>query len=188
MTTITKPTASAATNWQLDPAHTQVEFEVTHLGFAKVRGRFRTVEGTLHRTPRNDGAPSHVEAVIQSASIDTGQPERDAHLRSPEFLDVERYPELRFHSRDVRPGKDGTLNVEGDLTIRGVTRPVELKVRESGAQKDPWGNQRMAFTATTTIDRRAFGLTWNQALEAGGLLVSNDVRILLEVQAIQVSA
>jgi polyisoprenoid-binding protein YceI len=195
--TIQEDTMSTATisqadttvsTWQIDPAHTQVEFEVAHLMFAKVRGRFRTVEGALHLGSGPTIGASSASVVIASASIDTAQTDRDAHLRSADFFDVERFPELRFESRSVVRRGPGALTVNGDLVIRDVTRAVSLDVRESGAGKDPWGNDRIAFTATTTIDRREFGLTWNQALETGGILVGNDVRITIDLQAVKAAA
>ncbi len=186
MTTATIPqTDATVATWQIDPAHTQVEFEVSHLMFAKVRGRFRTVEGALQIGAGPALGASSVRAVIASQSIDTAQADRDAHLRSADFFDVERFPELRFESRSVVRRGPGALTVDGDLEIRGVTRAVSLDVREAGAGKDPWGNDRVAFTATTTVDRRDFGLTWNQALETGGILVGNDVRITIDLQAVK---
>jgi len=181
----TQRIAGGASTWQIDPAHSEIGFEVKHMMFATVRGRFRGVEGTLALGQGANIAGSRVTAAIETASIDTGHAQRDEHLRSPDFFDVERYPSLTFESQSVRRGNDGTLRVTGDLTIRGVTRTVTLDVSESGRGVDPWGNERVGFTATTTIDRRDFGLTWNQALEAGGILVGNEVRIRLEIQAVE---
>lgn len=173
-----------ATTWQIDPAHTQVEFEVRHMMFAKVRGRFGAFEGRIELGPEGDTHDAQVAVGIEAASIDTGQEKRDEHLRSGDFFDVERYPELVFKSTAVRRSDDATLYVTGDLTIRDVTRSVELEVSETGSGIDPWGNQRMGFHASTTIDRRDFGLTWNQALETGGVLVGNEVEIAIEGQAV----
>jgi polyisoprenoid-binding protein YceI len=184
-TTVAQPAAIGTTTWTIDPAHTQVEFEVKHMMFAKVRGRFRSVEGTLVLGPGGQAEASRVDAVIDSASIDTGQPQRDDHLRSPDFFDAARFPTLRFATTSVRSDGDGGLAVTGDLTIRDVTRAVALDVRETGRGLDPWGKERVGFTATATIDRRDFGLTWNQALETGGILVGTDVRIILEIQAVR---
>jgi len=184
MTTATTQAPSTRTLWQLDGAHTQVGFEVKHMMFAKVRGRFTDVQGTLAIGPEADDAESRASVVIGAASIDTGQAQRDEHLRSPDFFDAERFPELTFESRSVvRDGE--ALTIVGDLTIRDVTREVELSVEETGRGIDPWGNERVGFSATAVIDRRDFGLTWNQALEAGGVLVGNEVRITIEVQATQ---
>ena len=174
--------STTLTKWAIDPAHTQVSFTVKHMMFAKVRGQFGTLEGDI---VFSEGSPadSSARAVIQAASIDTGNDDRDEHLRSGDFLDAETYPELTFESRSVTRTDDGYA-VSGELTIRDATRTVELDVRETGRGEDPWGQQRVGFSATTTIDRRDFGLTWNQALEAGGVLVGNDVSIAIEVQAI----
>jgi polyisoprenoid-binding protein YceI len=183
-TTITRSPSTAASTWQLDPAHTQVEFAVTHMMFAKVRGRFTDVSGSLVVGSEGNDGQSRTSVVIRGESIDTGQAQRDEHLRSADFFDVERFPELTFESRAVtRDG--GRLIIAGGLTIRDVTREVTLEVAESGRGIDPWGNERIGFTATTSIDRRDFGLTWNQALETGGVLVGNEVRISIEVQAVR---
>lgn len=187
MSTATQPDQATATTWTIDPQHSQVEFEVKHMMFARVRGRFEELEGTIELAPDEEIENSSVEAVIDAASIDTGQDERDEHLRSADFFDVEHFPELRFESRAVRRGEDGKLTVTGDLEIRDVTREVQLDVTRLGGGTDPWGNERMGFRGTTTIDRRDFGLSWNQALEAGGVLVGNDVRIRLDLQAVQAS-
>jgi polyisoprenoid-binding protein YceI len=174
------PTTVSA--WTLDPAHTQVGFEVKHMMFAKVRGRFTEVEGTLQIGSPDEESTASV--VIRAGSIDTGQAQRDEHLRSPDFFDVERFAQLTFEGVGQRRF-DGALVLAGDLTIRDVARRVELEVEESGRGIDPWGNERIGFTATATIDRRDYGLTWNQALETGGILVGNEVRIVIEVQAVR---
>ena len=185
MTSTTSTPASGTTTWQIDPAHTQAGFEVKHMMFAKVRGRFEKVEGAiiLGEDGSLDGAA--VEAIIESASINTGVAQRDEHLRSPDFFDVATYPTLSFRSRSVEAGDDGTLRVTGELTIRDVTREVVLEAAETGRGTDPWGNERIGFSASTSIDRREFGLKWNQALETGGILVGDEVKITLEVQAVQ---
>jgi polyisoprenoid-binding protein YceI len=185
---ITQPLSADTIVWQLDSAHTQVEFEVKHMMFAKVRGRFASLGGTLHLAADGDLGASRVDAVIQAGSIDTGHADRDTHLRSPDFLDVSAHPELRFASQSVVRAADESFSVIGDLTIRDVTRTVTLSARETGRGVDPWGNQRVGFTATTLIDRRDFGLTWNQALETGGILVGTGVRITIEVQAVRASS
>lgn len=177
-----------ATAWQIDPAHTQVEFEVKHMMFAKVRGRFTSLEGTIVLGADGDMSDSEVAVMIDAASIDTGQEQRDQHLRSADFFDVEQHPQLAFRSSDIRRDEDGALYVKGDLTIRDVTRQVGLRAIETGRDIDPWGNQRVGFSASTTIDRRDYGLNWNQALEAGGILVGNEVKITLEVQAVPQTA
>ena len=187
-TTTTRPDEATTTTWTIDPQHSQVGFEVKHMMFARVRGRFEELEGTVELAPEDEIEASRVEAVIEAASIDTGQGDRDDHLRSADFFDVEQFPELRFESRAVRRGEAGGLTVVGDLQIRDVTREVELDVTRLGSGTDPWGNERVGFSGTTTVDRRDFGLTWNQALEAGGVLVGNEVRITLEIQAVRASA
>ncbi|MDX1566523.1 MAG: YceI family protein [Longimicrobiales bacterium] len=175
------------TTWTIDPQHSQVAFEVKHMMFAKVRGRFEEVEGTLEIAPKDDIESSRVDVVIDAASISTGQGDRDDHLRSPDFFDVEQFPELRFESSSVERTGENELSVVGELTIRDVTREVALEVTELGSGTDPWGNERVGYSATAEIDRRDFGLTWNQALEAGGVLVGNDIRITLEIQAVEQS-
>lgn len=176
----------ARTTWTLDPAHTSVELSVRHMMFTRVRGRFDDVEGTLEvDEERPDRSKVHVQ--IGAASIDTGVGDRDKHLRSADFLDADRYPTLTFESTRVEGAVDkegDRFRVVGDLTIRGTTREVTLDVVYAGRGRDPWGNQRAGFEATTKIDRREWGLTWNQPLEAGGVLVDNDVSVELGVQAV----
>ncbi len=190
MTTVaTLPSETRTSTWEIDPAHSHIGFEVSHMMFAKVRGSFEEFEATL--TPAagegEDGLEPRVEASIDAASIDTGNAQRDEHLRSGDFFDVERFPKITFKSRSVRRRGDDELVVTGDLTIRDVTREIELAVTENGTGLDPWGNERAGFSATATLDRRDFDLTWNQALETGGILVGNDVKISLEVQAVRQS-
>ena len=185
MSTTTQQEHAGTTTWTIDPQHSQVEFEVDHMMFARVRGRIEELDGTIELAPEGKIERSRVEAVIDASSIDTGQEERDEHLRSADFLDVEQHPELRFESRAVRQEEDDSLTLTGDLTIRGVTHEVQLDVTRLGGATDPWGNERIGFRGSTTIDRRDFGLTWNQALEAGGVLVGHEIRITLDVQAVQ---
>jgi polyisoprenoid-binding protein YceI len=172
--------ASLAGTWKIDPAHSGVEFVVTHLMISKVRGRFSDISGSVV----TDGTPvgSRIEAEIGTASITTNDAGRDTHLRSGDFFDVEKFPKIRFVSTAVKPTGDNEFVVAGDLTIRGVTRPVEMKVTSEGFTKDPWGNDRAGFSGSLKIDRRDFGLTWNQALEAGGVMVSNEVRLTVDVE------
>ncbi len=180
-------TLTGLETWNLDPAHTTVEFSVKHMMFTTVRGRFKDVSGTIALDP-DDPDASHVEVEIEAASIDTGVEDRDKHLRSADFLDVENHTEITFRSRRV----DGAAREEGDefqlvgdLTIRGTTREVTLDCTFQGVGKDPWGGERAGFNARTKVDRRDFGLTWNQALEAGGVLVGNDVKIEIDAQAVK---
>ena len=172
----------AAGNWQIDRSHTSVEFVARHLMIAKVRGRFTDVAGTIEIGDVPEQSSAHV--TIQAASIATGDDGRDAHLRSADFLDVERFPTLEFHSSKVT--KEGSQwLLAGDLTIRDATRPVVLEVEFDGAATDPWGNSKIAFTATTQVNREDFGLTWNAPLEAGGVVVGPKVRIDLNVEAVR---
>jgi polyisoprenoid-binding protein YceI len=169
--------------YRIDPVHSQIQFVARHMMIARTRGRFREFSGTIHIAQAPE--QSSVQVAIVAASIDTGDPQRDAHLRSPEFLDVERFPELRFRSTGVRPAADDRWQVSGDLTIRDVTRPVTLEVEFCGVATDPWGNLRAAFLASTEIDRDDFDVSWNQALEGGGFLVGKGVRIELDIEAVR---
>lgn len=174
-----------STTWQIDPAHTGVEFAVKHMMISTVKGRFTDVNGTIHLDD-SDLAGSSVEVEIGAESIGTGQEQRDEHLRADDFLDVENHPAIKFRSRRVEVDGDDRFQVVGDLTIRGTTQEVILEATHEGRATDPWGNEKAGFTAETTIDRRDFGLTWNAALETGGVLVGNEVRIILELQAARV--
>ena len=175
---------TSGSTWTIDPAHTDVGFAVKHLMISTVRGRFGSVRGTI-RLDEVDLAGSSVEVEIDAASIDTRQEQRDAHLRSADFFDVEAFPLITFRSRAVDAAGEGRFKIIGDLTIHGVTREVVLEATDEGRGIDPWGNQKAAFTAETRIDRRDFGLGWNQALETGGVLVANEIRITLDVQAVR---
>lgn len=174
----------AIVQWDVDSAHSSVGFAVRHLVISKVRGQFNKFSATLAFDPA-DPATANIQATIDAASIDTREAQRDAHLRSADFLDAEKFPTLAFKSGRVEKGAGNRLRVFGDLTIHGVTKEVTLDVDYEGERKDPWGNQRVGFAATTAISRADFGLTWNQALEAGGVLVGDKVEIQLEIEAIQ---
>ncbi len=180
----TGATTPVRTTWAIDPAHTDVGFAVKHLMISTVRGRFAGVRGTI-QLDESDLAGSSVEVEIDAASIDTRQEQRDAHLRSADFFDVEKFPHITFRSRAVDSLGAGRFKVTGDLTIHGVTREVVLDATDEGRGVDPWGNQKAAFTAETKIDRRDHGLGWNQALETGGVLVANEIRIRLDVQVVR---
>jgi len=169
--------------WNIDTAHSGIRFSVRHMVFAKVRGRFADWRGTLELDP-GDVTRAKVEVEIDAASIDTGVAERDDHLRSADFLDAAQFPSLRFESTQVEASGGNRYRVHGHLAIRGATREVVLDVEYAGEAKDPWGNQRAAFVATTSLDRRDFGLTWNQVLEAGGVLVGERIDIEIDVQAV----
>lgn len=178
---------SDQTVWEIDPSHTSVEFAVKHMMFTTVRGRFKQFRGKIQVDEQSPDRSS-VEVEIDAASIDTGVADRDAHLRSADFLDVEKHPKLTFRSTLVEGAmkKDGDrFRVVGDLTIRETTKAVTLDAVYEGRGQDPWGKERVGLRATTEIDRREWGLQWNQALEAGGILVANSVRIELEIQAIK---
>ena len=168
--------------WELDPAHTDVSFVARHLMVTKVRGRFQEVSGAI--TVGDDPADSRVEVEIQAASITTNSQDRDNHLRSPDFLDVENHPTLSFRSTRIEPLGDDRWALTGDLTIRGVTRPLTLQVTFEGTTTDPWGGTRAAFTARGEIHREDWGLTWNVPLENGGVLVSKNVQIEIDAQAV----
>jgi len=177
------PSAFAAqTTWKVDPDHSSVGFKVRHMMVSNVRGLFGQFNGTLVYDD-SDVTASQVEVTIQAASLDTGVEKRDAHLRSADFFDVEKYPTLIFRSKEVRRVGDGKLAVRGDLTLHGVTREVILHVDgPTQAIKDPWGNVKVGSAATTTINRKDFGLNWNTALETGGFLVGEEITIELDIQ------
>src|SRR5579863_4982908 len=181
----TTSTPAATTTWNLDPAHSRAEFKVKHMMISNVKGSFTGLSGklTLHEP---DHTLTRVEATIDTASVHTGDAQRDGHLKSGDFFDVEKFPAITFQSTRVEPKGAGEFAVQGDLTIHGVARPVTLKVEDfSGPAKDPWGNTRIGLTATTKINRKDFGLSWNAALEAGGFLVGEEIAISLDVQFIQ---
>ena len=173
--------------WEIDSSHSSVHFSVRHLVIAKVRGSFARWSGTV-QAPDGDFSKATVDVVIDASSIDTGVAQRDDHLKSADFFDVAQYPELRFTAKSVRPRSAGHLDVTGDLTIKGVTKEVVLSVEHHGEAKDPWGNVRAAFTAKTSIDRKEFGLTWNQVLETGGVMVGDKVDIEIEIEAVKQAA
>src|SRR5688572_6006314 len=184
MTTTTLAAERGTTRFSIDPTHTNVEFGVRHLMISTVKGRFRTVEGTVN-VPSGEPAKAQIEVTIDPASLDTGVGQRDDHLRSPDFFDVARFPRLTFKSKRIERAGSDRLRVTGDLTIRDVTREVQLDVHELGTVRDPWGGARAGYSATTRINRRDYGLNWNQALEAGGVLVGEEVSINLEVELVQ---
>jgi polyisoprenoid-binding protein YceI len=183
-TTAALPQTSTAT-WNIDPAHSVAEFKVKHMMIANVKGQFSKLSGTLFLDEANL-ANSRVEVSIEAASIHTRDDQRDAHLKSADFLDVEKFPTLTFKSKGISIVRDGELSVEGDLTIRGVTRKVHFAVEgPTPPTKDPWGNTRVAISASTKINRKDFGLTWNAALETGGILVGDEVTITLDVEFVK---
>jgi len=173
----------AATPWDIDTSHSALHFWVRHLVISKVHGRFARWAGTVE-LDEQDLTRSRVEVRIEAASIDTQVAERDAHLRSADFLDVANHPELAFTSRRIEKAGDA-YRVTGDLTIRGTTREVTLDAEYAGRAKDPWGNERAGFAAKVALDRRDYGLVWNAALEAGGVLVGEKVEISIELEAVK---
>lgn len=180
---MTAPTATPTrATWKLDPSHTTIEFTAKHMMITTVKGRFAEFEGTIVGDDEHF-TNSEVHASMNAASIDTRSDQRDTHLRSADFLHVENFPAVSFRSTRIEGTKE-KFKLTGDLTIRDVTRPITLDVTYEGAGKDPWGGQRVSFAATGKIDRRDYGLTWNVALEAGGILVSTDVKIAIEAQAV----
>jgi polyisoprenoid-binding protein YceI len=181
MSTTLEAKPASATTWQLDTSHTNVEFAVKHLMISTVKGRFGQVSGTIAGTIDD---PENVSADISIGveSIDTRQGQRDAHLRSPDFFDALKWPTIRFVGKRVEGDLNADFLLHGELTIRDVTREIALNVTNEGAIKDPWGNERIGFSASAKIDRRDFGLTSNQALEAGGFAVGNDIRISIDAE------
>jgi polyisoprenoid-binding protein YceI len=172
-----------AGNYELDPAHTKILFQVKHLGISTVTGQFTEFSGSFELDP-DDLSSLKAKANIKAASVDTANAGRDKHLRSPDFFDAEKYPEIKFVSTKAEQVGEDQLKVHGELTIHGITKPVVLEGKFGGAIKDPWGNQRAAFTATGKINRKDFGLTWSQMLETGGLVVGEEVTIILEVTGV----
>jgi polyisoprenoid-binding protein YceI len=173
----------AAGTYALDASHSEVGFAVRHLMVSKVRGRFSDVSATIEIA--DDPLESSVSVTIGTASVDTRDEQRDGHLRSDDFFSVESYPTMTYVSRAVRAAGKGRYVVEGDLTIKGVTQPVPLQLSFEGAATDPWGGTRLGFSASAELDREAFGLTWNQALEAGGVVVGKKVAIEIEAEAVK---
>lgn len=170
--------------WNIDTAHSGINFAVRHMVVARTRGKFGKWQGAVH-WDEADPTRSRVEVSIEAASIDTGVAERDAHLRSADFLDVANHPAIHFASTNIESRGGDRYTLHGELTIRGVTREVALDVEAGGSAVDPWGNQRAGFNARATLDRREFGLTWNQVLEAGGVLVGDKVEVEIELEAVR---
>jgi len=182
----TAPETGSKTIWKLDPAHTLVEFSAKHLMISTVKGRISDVEGTIY-ADENDPENSSVDVTLKAASIDSRTEQRDNHLRSADFLDVVNFPAITFKSTKIE-GDRNEFKLTGDLTIRGVTRPITLDVTFEGQTKDPWGGERIGFSAKGKLDRREFGLTWNVLLETGGITVGNEIKINVEVEAVKAVA
>jgi polyisoprenoid-binding protein YceI len=181
----TLSTPASTITWKIDPAHSSAEFKVKHMMISHVKGSFSGLSGTLTENPA-EPTLSSVEASLDVSTISTGDAQRDAHLKSADFFDAEAYPQMTFKSTRVEKQGEGEYKVTGDLTLHGVTKPVTFAVEGPSAPgKDPWGNTRIGLSATTKINRKDFGLSWNAALETGGILVGEDVQITLEVQFIK---
>jgi polyisoprenoid-binding protein YceI len=180
MTAITQTLIPTGT-WTVDPAHSRVEFAVKHMGIATVRGNFGTFAGTLEIGP--DGA--HASGTVETASVNTDEPQRDAHLRSPDFFDAETYPELTFESTRIEPLDDESFRITGDLTLHGVANEVVLHADVQGTDVDPWGNERLGLEITGQISRGDYGMTFNQALGSGNVLVADKVKLALDVSAVK---
>src|SRR4051812_42971300 len=177
-------TTIKAGTWAIDPAHTEVSFGVRHLMISTVKGRFADVKGTVEIPASGD---PKVDVTLATASIDTRNEQRDAHLKSADFFDAAQYPEIRFASTNAARTDDG-WNVTGDLTIHGVTKPITLEVTEEGSGRDPWGNERIGLSARGKLDRREFGLTWNTALETGGVLVGDEIKLHIDAELVKQNA
>jgi polyisoprenoid-binding protein YceI len=180
---MTVQTATRQATWQIDPSHTTVGFAVKHMVVTTVKGHFGKVSGSIE-LDEADPTNSTIRAEIEAASIDTRWPDRDAHLRSADFLDAEAYPTITFQSTSIERDGDA-YTLRGDLTIRGISRPVTLKAEFNGIGNDPWGGTRAGFSAEGKLDRKLWNMTWNGALEAGGLLVGDEVKLSLDVEAIK---
>jgi polyisoprenoid-binding protein YceI len=179
----TAPLTSVPTGtWVVDPAHSQVAFEVKHMGIATVRGVFRGFEGQLHIG--DDGA-AVARGAIQVATVDTGERQRDDHLRSPDFFAAEEHPEITFESTSIEPTGDGELAITGALTLHGVTRDIVLEAEIAGTDVDPWGNERVGLEARGTLKRSDYEMRFNQALGSGNMLVADKVKLLLDVSAVK---
>jgi polyisoprenoid-binding protein YceI len=170
--------------WTVDPAHSNIEFSVKHLGIATVRGSFNDFEGSFEV---GDEGSARARGTVKAASIDTNEDQRDTHLRSEDFFHAEVHPELSFESTEIRPLDEDSFLIHGDLTMRGVTRPVVLEAELQGTEIDPWGNERVALEASGQLNRRDWGMTFNQALGSGNMLVSDKVKLSLDISAIKQS-
>ncbi len=178
---IISPSAVQTGSYSVDPAHSNVGFEVKHMGIATVRGSFKKFEGTVQA---GDGALT-LSGQVEVASVDTGDTQRDGHLQSPDFFDAAQFPQITFNSTGAETSGDGKITLNGEITIKGTTKPLELvgEIAENG--QDPWGNERVGFEVEGKVDRREFGLVWNQTLPNGNLLVSNEVKLVVSVSAVK---
>ena len=180
-TSTTTTTSIPQGTWSIDPSHSSVEFTVKHMGLATVRGQFTEFEGTIE----SDGERASVAGTVQASSVTTHNQQRDEHLASNDFFGVEENPQITFNGESIELGEDGTVRIPGQITLKGVTKEIELTGDFAGAGVDPWGNERVGLEVSTKLDRRDFGLEWNQPLAGGGLLVSNNVTLLLSASAVK---
>jgi polyisoprenoid-binding protein YceI len=183
MTTTISLEAIPAGTYAVDPAHSSVGFEVRHMGIATVRGKFGGFAGSVDAT----GEAPELSGNVQVASVDTGDQQRDAHLTSPEFFDTDKHPQISFHSTASEPIAERRIRLTGEITIKGITEPIELTGAVAEGGTDPWGKERVGLELEGVIDRREFDLKWNQTLPNGGLLVSNEVKLLISVSAVKVA-
>lgn len=174
----------AARPWPIDPTHSSVEFAVRHMMVATVKGTFRSLSGAVE-LDEADWQKSRITAEIDTASIDTGVADRDNHLRSADFFDAAKHPKITFHSTAIEPDGGESGKVHGEVTIHGITRPVALDVTYLGEIKDPWGNRRRGYAAETTLNRKDFGMTWNQVLDTGGVLVGDRIKVALNIETVE---
>ncbi len=170
--------------WQIDPTHSSAEFAVRHMMVATVKGAFKTLSGHVDLN-EDRWEDSHIEAEIDAASVDTGVADRDTHLRSPDFFDVAQHPKIAFRSAAIEPDGKDSGKVHGELTIRGITKPVTLDVSYLGEIKDPWGNRRRGYSAEATLNRKDFGMTWNMVLDTGGVLVGDKIKVALNIETVE---
>jgi len=183
METLEKKTTAA---WIVDPSHSEILFKVKHLMISNVKGEFRKFDITTH-SDENDFSHSKIEVTIDSDSIFTNNTDRDAHLKSPDFFDAENHKNIVFNSNSFSRNTDGNYHLKGDLTIKGMTKEIILDVEFGGTNKDPWGNEKAGFTVNGKINRKDWGLNWNAAIETGGVLVSDEVKITAEIQLVKKS-
>lgn len=181
---MTNEGATSTTTWAIDKSHSHINFKVKHLMITTVTGGFTNYEATIS-TPGEDFSQASISFSADANSISTGDAQRDGHLNSADFFEVENHPRIEFSSTGMEKGSDGNFILKGDLTMRGITHPVSLNVEFAGIAKDPWGNAKAGFTIEGKISRKEWGLTWNAALETGGMLVSDEVRILCDVQLVK---
>jgi polyisoprenoid-binding protein YceI len=184
-TAIATKTALPTGTWAVDPAHSRVEFQVKHLGIATVRGNFGEFEGTLEIGEDLESAKAY--GTVEVSSVNTGEEGRDAHLRSADFFDAEQHAQITFASKSITPVDDDTFEITGDLTLHGVTREVTLRAEVTGTEEDPWGNERVGLEITGQLDRSGYGMTFNQALGSGNVLVSDKVKLHVDVSAVKQS-